>query len=309
MIQITLGNVRIVSEESIVETAVRHKRKNVNGGLKVHSSVFASDPSMAFAFHILGTSSSGNCSILQADDTRIMIDAGFPGPRLESSLTKIGIEVPAIDAIFITHEHTDHCIGLTALLRQNPLLKVFANRETARRIQSTQKIRPNWQIFETGTTFEFRNLKITSIPIPHDAADPVGFAFDCPHADSGGHKRVTWLTDLGHATDVVRHHCALADILVLEANYDDEMLDLSKRPISLKQRIRGNHGHLSNHDARDLLLGLKEWQTSHLYLGHLSKECNRTILVDEVMQAVRHHKEDLQVSVIDPLEENPVSYW
>jgi phosphoribosyl 1,2-cyclic phosphodiesterase len=264
---------------------------------------------MAFAFHILGTSSSGNCSILQAGETRIMLDAGFQGPRLESSLLKIGLEVPAIDAIFITHEHTDHCIGLTALLRQNPLLKVFANRETARRIQGTLKIRPNWQIFETGTTFEFRGLKITSIPIPHDAADPVGFALDCPHADSGHSKRVTWLTDLGHATDVVRHHCALADILVLEANYDEEMLDLSKRPLSLKQRIRGNHGHLSNHAARDLLLGLKEWQTSHLYLGHLSKECNRTILVDEVMQAVRNHKEDLQVTVVDPLEENPVSYW
>lgn len=238
-----------------------------------------------------------------------MLDAGFQGPRLDSSLEKLGFETAAVDAILITHEHTDHCIGLTALLRQNPLLKIFANRETARRIQGTLKIRPLWQIFETGTTFEFRNLQITSIPIPHDAADPVGFAIDCPAEDGRNARRVTWLTDLGHATDIVRHHCALADILVLEANYDDEMLDLSKRPLSLKQRIRGNHGHLSNHDARDLLLGLNEWQTTQLYLGHLSKECNRTVLVDEVMQAVRDHKRDLQVTVVDPLEENPVSFW
>ena len=264
---------------------------------------------MAFAFHILGTSSSGNSSILETNGTRIMIDAGFQGPRLESSLTKLGFTSAAVDAVFITHEHADHCVGLAALVRQNPTLKVFANRETARRIQGTLKIRPDWQLFETGSSFEFRGLQITSIPIPHDAADPVGFAFDCPAEDQRPARRVTWLTDLGHATDVVRHHCSLADILVLEANYDDEMLDLSKRPLHLKQRIRGNHGHLSNHAARDLLLSLRECQTTELFLGHLSKECNRTTLVDEVMNEVRNWKNDLRVTVVDPLEEDPVSAW
>ena len=264
---------------------------------------------MAFAFHILGTSSSGNCSLLEAGGARMMLDAGFQGPRLEASLQKLGIEARALDAVFLTHEHADHCVGLPALLRQNPMLKVFANRETARRIQGALKVKPDWQLFETGTTFEFRGLQITSIPIPHDAADPVGYAIDCPAEDARPTKRVTWLTDLGHATDVVKHHCALADILVLEANYDDEMLDLSKRPLHLKQRIRGNHGHLSNHAARDLLLGLREWQTSELFLGHLSKECNRTILVDEVMNAVRQHKADVRVTVVDPLEDDPISSW
>ena len=127
--------------------------------------------------------------------------------------------------MFITHEHSDHCIGLPALLRQNPLLKVFANRETARRIKDSLKSQPDWQLFETGTTFEFRGMQVTSIPIPHDAADPVGFAFDLPAEDARPAKRLTWLTDLGHATPVVKHHVSLADILVLEANYDDEMLD------------------------------------------------------------------------------------
>ena len=228
---------------------------------------------------------------------------------LGRSLAKLGMASAALDGLLITHEHSDHCIGLPALLRQNPALKVFANRETARRIQGTLKIRPNWQLFETGTTFDFRGLQVTSIPIPHDAADPVGYAIDCPTEDGRPTKRVTWLTDLGHATEVVRHHCTLADILVLEANYDDEMLDLSKRPLNLKQRIRGNHGHLSNHAARDLLLGLREWQTTELYLGHLSKECNRTVIVEEVMNAVRSHKSDLRVTVVDPLEETPLSTW
>jgi phosphoribosyl 1,2-cyclic phosphodiesterase len=264
---------------------------------------------MALAFHILGTSSSGNCSILESNGLKIMLDAGFPGPRLESSLQKLGFSAPAIDAVLITHEHSDHCIGLASLLRQNPQLKVFANRETARRIQSTLKLRPNWQLFETGETFDFRGVHITSIPIPHDAADPVGFAIDCPPSDGQPSKRITWLTDLGHATEVVRYHCAQADILVLESNYDDEMLDLSKRPLHLKQRIRGKHGHLSNHDACQLLLSLREWRTSELFLGHLSKECNRTLLVDEMMNQIRQHKNDLRITVVDPLEDDPVSTW
>lgn len=264
---------------------------------------------MAFAFHILGTSSSGNCSLLEAGGARVMLDAGFQGPRLEASLQKLGLESRALDAVFITHEHSDHCIGLPALLRQNPLLKVFANRETARRVQALLKVRPDWQIFETGTTFEFRGLQVTSIPIPHDAADPVGYAFDCPAEEARSAKRVTWLTDLGHATQVVKHHVALADILVLESNYDDEMLDLSKRPLPLKQRIRGKHGHLSNLEARDLLLGLREWQATELYLGHLSKECNRTIIVEALMNEIRELKTDLRVTVVDPLEDNPVSLW
>jgi phosphoribosyl 1,2-cyclic phosphodiesterase len=264
---------------------------------------------MGFAFHILGTSSSGNCSLLDAGGTRVMLDAGFQGPRLEASLSKLGLEARALDAVFITHEHADHCVGLPALLRQNPALKVFANRETARRIKDTLKSQPDWQLFETGTTFGFRGLQVTSIPIPHDAADPVGFAFDLPAEDARPARRLTWLTDLGHVTPVVRHHVALADILVLEANYDEEMLGLSKRPAALKQRIRGNFGHLSNVQAKDLLMGLSEWRATELCLGHLSKECNRTVIVDALMNEVRDRKTDLRVTVVDPLEDNPVSLW
>ncbi|MFM7397933.1 MAG: MBL fold metallo-hydrolase [Verrucomicrobiota bacterium] len=262
---------------------------------------------MAFAFHILGTSSSGNCSLIEAGGARVMLDAGFQGPRLEGSLRSLGLATAAIDAVLITHEHTDHCVGLPALLRRHPALKVFANRETARRIQSTLKVRPDWQLFETGASFDYRGLTITSIPIPHDAADPVGFAVDCPAEDGAAARRVTWLTDLGHVTDVVRHHAALADVLVLESNYDEEMLDLSKRPPHLKQRIRGRHGHLSNDAARDLLTGLREWRAKELCLGHLSKECNRTILVEEAMREVRESRGDLRVSVFDPLEERPLT--
>ena len=262
-------------------------------------------PPVSFAFHVLGTSSSGNCSVLRAGGKTVLIDVGFAWPRLAKALAQVGVEPASIDAVFITHEHSDHCSGLPALLGRNPGLKVYANAETAHRIGYTQKISPIWRKFQTGGAFEYHGLTVTPFPIPHDAADPVGYAFDCPGEAGASARRVTWMTDLGHVTPVAREQAEAADILVLESNYDDEMLDLSKRPAHLKQRIRGRHGHLSNLAALDLLRSIKAERLSHLCLGHLSKECNRTVIVDGLMAEVRSARPDLRVTVFDPLEEAP----
>ena len=258
---------------------------------------------MAFAFHILGTSSSGNCAVLRAGGRTVLIDVGFAWPRLSAGLACLGIEPRQIDAVFLTHEHGDHCNGLPGLLARHPGLKVFANRETARRIGHLQKIAPIWQLFDTGAAFEALGLKVEAFPIPHDAADPVGYAFECPGEGGVAGRRVTWMTDLGHVTPAARAQAEAADILVLESNYDEEMLDLSKRPSHLKQRIRGHHGHLGNLAALELMRSVRAERLAHLCLGHLSKECNRTVIVEGHMAEVRAARPDLRVSVFDPLED------
>jgi phosphoribosyl 1,2-cyclic phosphodiesterase len=260
---------------------------------------------VSFAFHVLGTSSSGNCSVLRAGGKTVLIDVGFAWPRLSVALAKVGVEPRSIDAVFITHEHSDHCSGLPALLGRNPGLKVYANAETALRIGYTQKVSPVWKKFQTGGAFDYNGITVTPFSIPHDAADPVGFAFDCPGLAGASSRRVTWMTDLGHVTPVAKAQAEAADILVLESNYDDEMLDLSKRPAPLKQRIRGRHGHLSNLAALDLLRSIKAERLSHICLGHLSKECNRATIVEQLMVEVRGERPDVRVTVFDPLEESP----
>ncbi len=236
---------------------------------------------MALRFRILGSGSSGNAALLQSDAARVLVDAGFSARRLDALLAEDGLSLAQIDAIFLTHEHGDHAAALTGLAR-HPHIRVYANRATAEVAQRSLKHRLNWHYFETGAAFSFRDLEVSSFRVPHDAQDPVGFIISHGAGDLVSPRRtLAWLTDLGHAPANVHEHIREADVLVVEANYCPRLLEAdTKRPWSVKQRINGRHGHLSNEAVRELLTTVTNPRWRHVFCAHLSRDCNTTSAVE-----------------------------
>jgi phosphoribosyl 1,2-cyclic phosphodiesterase len=244
---------------------------------------------MAMRFCILGSGSAGNCAFLQTENARILVDAGFSARRLRELLHDIGEKLESIDAIFLTHEHGDHAGGIDSL-KKFPQLRLFANAATARAVQTRLEHRPDWQIFETGARFRFRDLEVESFNVPHDAADPVGFLFHSGHEDDlfSPRRTLAWLTDLGHAPQHIHERIRAADVIAIESNHCADMLKADlKRPWPVKQRIGGRHGHLSNQSTRELLEAVASPRWQRVFLTHLSRECNSSAAVELSVATLR----------------------
>ncbi|MEO6875024.1 MAG: MBL fold metallo-hydrolase [Opitutaceae bacterium] len=240
-------------------------------------------------FCILGSGSSGNSALLTTEGARILVDAGFSAKKLVGLLAAAGESLERVDAIFLTHEHGDHAAGIEGL-KKFPHIRVFANAATARAIQTHLTHKPDWQIFETGARFRFRDLEIESFTVPHDAQEPVGFRFT---SGSDGdlfspRRSLAFLTDLGHAPQHIREHIRDCEVIVVEANHCPELLKADlKRPWATKQRISGRHGHLSNDGVRELLADVASPRWRRIYLTHLSRDCNSTAAIERALAEVR----------------------
>lgn len=233
---------------------------------------------VAVRLTILGSGSAGNCAYVETDETRILIDAGLSGRQIRKRLATIGRAPENLSGILITHEHSDHIQGL-GLLAQRLNVPVYCNRDTGEALQRQFDTRFNCRLFSTGSKFELGDILVETFTVPHDAQDPVGFLL---HTSSG---RIGILTDLGHATKLAIERVRTANVLLLETNHDVKMLqDCPHRPWSLKQRILSRHGHLSNEAAADAMEQFVSADLRHLYLGHLSRECNKPELAHTVMQ-------------------------
>lgn len=252
----------------------------------------------------LASGSKGNSIFFGTQETRILIDAGISAAALEKRLSEIAIDIKTIQAILITHEHTDHIRGLPQI-SQRWNLPVLANAETAKGIIQALNFRPRFKIFTTGEPFSFGDLEILPFSIPHDTLDPVGFTIQAMGYKFG------FCADLGHATSLVRKMLERCDYLYLEANHQPSMVHASHRPAIYKQRVLGKQGHLSNEECARLLAALCHQRLKHVHLAHLSSECNSEELALKIAKeslASANHDVSISIAYQDRVSD-PVSVY
>jgi len=228
-------------------------------------------------FTILGSGSSGNCAYLETPSARILVDAGFSPLQIRKRLATLGRVPENLTAILITHEHSDHIQGLKGIAGKLGV-PIYCNRATKDEFERIHETRFDCRLFNTGASFDIADVSVEAFAIPHDAQDPVGFIIRTEAGNFG------FATDLGHVTKLVLDRIRHANVLVLESNHDVKMLqDCPRRAWSLKQRILGRHGHLSNETAASATEQIMSAELKHLYLAHLSSECNKPELAHRVM--------------------------
>lgn len=220
-------------------------------------------------FCSLYSGSTGNSLYVENENTRILVDAGESAKKIEVALSSIDVSIQSLDAILVTHEHSDHVKGLGTLSKKYQI-PVYSTPETfdAMSLQTEKIQHCNIKKFKIGDNFEIGDLEIHPFSIPHDAANPCGF-----NIISHG-KKISIATDLGHMDFSILKNLEESVFLLLEANYDPEVLKCSKYPYLLKERIAGPNGHLSNPMAGKTISYLLQSGLKNVMLGHLSKENN-----------------------------------
>lgn len=227
---------------------------------------------------ILASGSSGNSALVRTETASFLVDAGLSTRELTRRLATRDVMPSDLSGILITHEHGDHVKGLAQWAKQHGT-PVYCNRQTAMVLREKVVDFGAWKIFESGASFELEGATILSFQVPHDAVEPVGFVVSRQGRSFG------FLTDLGHATTLVVESLKGVDALLIEANYDEELLmNDTKRPWSTKQRIQSRHGHLSNGAAAETVGKVFHEGLGHILLGHLSRDCNNEDLALAAMK-------------------------
>ncbi len=220
-------------------------------------------------FCTLYSSSSGNCSYISDCNTHILIDAGVSAAKIVTALQNIGVNPRDINAILVTHEHSDHVCGLDVLTRKYPI-PVYANAGTVSALISGANSvdRQYLNTIITGSTFSVGTAQIRSFKTPHDSAESVGYTI------TFGDRKFGFATDTGCITKPMLTALAGCEAVVIEANHDVDMLKGGVYPYHLKRRILSDSGHLSNENCAWLATQLALWGTKYITLGHLSQNNN-----------------------------------
>lgn len=218
----------------------------------------------------LQSGSNGNCLYVEADGVRLLVDAGISGQSAQTRLAGYGRDIRQVDAILVSHDHADHARSIGIFQRKFGL-PIYATAGTLAAAQARHPLGTIDRVcpFSPGEVLRFGGLSVETIPTPHDGTEGVAFVLD------DGQQRIGILTDLGHVFGELASVLATLDGVLLESNYDPQMLSSGSYPAFLKQRIRGPHGHLSNLEAAELLATSAGGRLQWACLGHLSEQNNR----------------------------------
>jgi len=227
---------------------------------------------------VLASGSAGNAAFLSTSKTRVLIDAGLSVKELTRRLAEIGEKPEDLDAVLITHEHSDHISGLARLVRARAKKKkpiaVFVSRLTAPMLEwEVMEAPPPVEHFQAGSDWTVGDVSVQSFGIPHDAEDPVGF---CLEAEG---VKVGIATDLGYVPDSIKYHLRGVHFLLFESNHAIEMLKVGPYPWSVKQRVMSRKGHLSNDTTCEYIEKDLHNDVQALILGHLSEQNNHPVIV------------------------------
>ena len=248
---------------------------------------------------VLASGSKGNSlAVRSAGGSLLLVDLGLPHAELQSRAECCGFALDEIAAVLFTHDHVDHYCGLAAFHRRRPEVPLFANGDTADAIAERTGVLDGWSVFVTSEPFDLDDFSITPFSMSHDAADPVGYLIE-------NEGRVLFVgTDTGVPTAGVRDALWRCDCAILESNHDPVLLETSDRPLSLKQRIAGRSGHLSNEDAAELVRSVNPPHLKKILLAHLSEQCNTPSLARAAMCAALSEcgRTDIQIDILSQHE-------
>lgn len=245
----------------------------------------------------------GNCLFIESENTKLLVDAGVSLKKIEAGLESLNVSPSSLDGIIVTHEHSDHIQSLGNLSKKFNL-PVFANQETFDNMpKQTDKIAAeNINKFKNKEKFSINDIDIIPFDIPHDAANPCGFNISC------NNDKISIATDIGHITNEILKQLEGSKFILLESNYDSEVLKYSKYPFLLKQRIAGPNGHLSNELASKVINYLMKDNLQIAMLGHLSKESNFPELAYQtVVNEIMHSGNDVSKIELSVASRNQIS--
>ncbi len=238
---------------------------------------------MKINFLSLASGSSGNCYYLGTDKSGILIDAGIGIRTIKKVFKEYALSLSKIRAVFITHDHADH-IKSVGCLGEKHGIPVYSTPEIHKGINKsycmTEKLSTSVRHLSKETPLELEDFKITAFEVPHDGTDNVGY---CIEVDG---KVFTFLTDLGHITPIAAQYICKANYLIIEANYDEEMLRMGPYPQYLKERIAGPNGHMCNRDTAEFLADNIHEELKFIWLCHLSKDNNHPELAYKTVELI-----------------------